>query len=62
MATADGAFGYKLKSELKGLIGTCGKAAKPRNGQANSKKEPPPPPPTPEEEEVVMLDDEDHDL
>ena len=28
MAAADGAFGYKLKNEMKELIGTCGKAAK----------------------------------
>ena len=62
MAAAEDAFGYKLKNELKELLGTCGKTAK---GGGGTKKKPPPPPlppPPPKEEEVVMLDEDDHDL
>jgi hypothetical protein len=60
MAASDGAFGYKLKKELKMMVGTCGKTAK--GGQHKEKKVPPPPPPPEEEEEIVMLDEDDHDL
>ena len=51
MADGDGAFGYKLKNELKTMLGVCGKPA-PKQKKKKTKKKP-------KEETVELHDDDD---
>lgn len=50
MADGDGAFGYKLKNELKTMLGVCGKPEPKQKKKAKKK---------PKEETVELHDDDD---